>query len=272
MESIYCYTNNINGHQYVGRTNNVKRRQNEHYSNSINENSEEYELLFHKKLREYGKENFTFTILESGDWDNEETNNKEKFWIDKLKTYCGDGNGGYNLTRGGESHEHTRIYSPEIIKEIKNAIKQGISYYEINIKYHISISYLSALNNGLLYYDDSEKYPLHKYYQSDEEFYQIVYLLKETNIQMTEISNIVDKSYSTIKKINSGALHYNPCMSYPIRKVNSIDSKAKEVQKLLLEGKSNKTIIQQTGVSAVTIRRINSGETHYDSTLKYPLR
>lgn len=272
MRYIYCYTNKINGHQYVGQTSNIKRRKNEHRSNSFNKLSEEYNLLFHKKLREYGEDNFAFTLLDSGEWDIEETNQKEIFWIEKLGTYCGDNNGGYNLTRGGQNKEHSRIYSKETIFEIKQKIKDGINYRDLNKEYGISISYLSELNNGNLYYDENEIYPLHKYCQSENELNYIIYLLEETDIEMTLISKIVNKSYSTIKKINSGALYYQNNIDYPLRKINSSKSKGQQVQKFLLEGKSDNEIIQLTGVSRQTISRINKGQTHYDNNLSYPLR
>ena len=65
MYYIYCYTNKINQHKYVGQTNNLKRRYNEHLSASYNENSISYNSLFHQKIREYGIDNFDFEILET---------------------------------------------------------------------------------------------------------------------------------------------------------------------------------------------------------------
>ena len=41
---------------------------------------------------------------------------------------------------------------------------------------------------------------------------------------------------------------------------------------MLLDKKTNQEIISITGVSVTTIKRINKGETHYDSNLSYPLR
>ena len=64
MNYIYCYTNKINGHKYVGKTNNLERRKREHRSNANNPLSKEYNYLFHRKLREYGEENFIFSILQ----------------------------------------------------------------------------------------------------------------------------------------------------------------------------------------------------------------
>lgn len=57
---IYEFINLINGHKYVGQSKNVKRRCLEHKSNALNPNHKDYNNLFHKKLREYGFENFSF--------------------------------------------------------------------------------------------------------------------------------------------------------------------------------------------------------------------
>ena len=54
MYYIYCYTNNINGHKYVGQTSYPARRKSEHKYAAFTPSSEEYNLLFHKKLRQYG--------------------------------------------------------------------------------------------------------------------------------------------------------------------------------------------------------------------------
>lgn len=51
MYYIYCYKNKLNGHKYVGQTNNVQRRIKEHRSAAFNENSDDYNNLFHSKIR-----------------------------------------------------------------------------------------------------------------------------------------------------------------------------------------------------------------------------
>ena len=67
MFYIYCYTNNFNNKKYVGQTTYPARRRGEHRYAAFTEDSPEYNLLFHRKLREYGEENFTFEILEEID-------------------------------------------------------------------------------------------------------------------------------------------------------------------------------------------------------------
>ena len=63
MNYIYSYTNKINGHRYIGQTNNIERRKREHRSCAFNKESKQYLDLFHTKLRQYGEENFNFEIF-----------------------------------------------------------------------------------------------------------------------------------------------------------------------------------------------------------------
>ena len=271
MNYIYCYINKINGHRYVGQTNNLKRRQNEHWRKANNENSIESKFLFHRKLKEYGKDNFSFVILEEVENKNL-VNEREIFWIDKLKTYVGDHQGGYNLTRGGNAFPIESKFSKEDIKQIKILLKEGTSYSEISKKFNMSLSYISGINNGNYFSEKEENYPLYKYYQSQEEINYVYSLLIDTSIPMTEIAKIVNKSYSTIKKSNSGALQHDNNLSYPLRKINSVKQKAQDIQQALISGMTDTDIIDKFKVSKSTIRRINKGETHYDDSLHYPLR
>lgn len=267
MNYIYCYTNKINGHKYVGQTNNIERRKREHRSNATNPNSVEYNYLFHQKLREYGEENFIFSILEETTED--KVNEAEQYWIKEMHSYVQEG--GYNLTYGGNPSPTQSLYE-ENIEDIKREIKQGTSYNEISDKYGISISHISAVNHGLYYRDENETYPLYKYYNNESEVQNIKNLLKTSSLPMTEIAKQTGMAYSTIKKINSGDLQFDENDSYPLRKKSSNKSRAEQIQQMLLNGCSNQEIISETGASEQTIRRINKGETHYNSSLTYPLR
>ena len=86
MYYIYCYTNKINNHKYVGQTNNFARRVRQHRSASFNQKASSYNDLFHKKMREYGEENFTVEVLEKGYKDNYEyVNERQQYWIEQMQ-------------------------------------------------------------------------------------------------------------------------------------------------------------------------------------------
>ena len=142
MNYIYCYTNKINGHKYVGKTNNLERRKREHKSNANNPLSKEYNYLFHRKLREYGEENFIFSILQKLE-DSEDINKAECFWIEQLKTFVGDNQGGYNLTRGGEEISSICLYEENIEENIWESID----------KMEDNINLLSSFNPSVRIYE-----------------------------------------------------------------------------------------------------------------------
>lgn len=64
MFYIYQYKNKINGHMYIGLTNDSKRRFSEHLSAANNPNNKDYNQIIHKAIRKYGIENFDYIILE----------------------------------------------------------------------------------------------------------------------------------------------------------------------------------------------------------------
>lgn len=270
MNYIYCYTNEINQHKYVGQTNNVQRRQNEHRSVSFNLNDSSYNYLFHKKIREYGIDNFTFEILEEVQ-DIKEVDIKEEFWIKEKQSYIKFGKG-YNLTLGGvQSKIESRFLLEEII-EIKKMIISGYSYFEISDKFNICFSSISNINNGISFREENEIYPLYKYYKNNEDYSELIDLLLSSALTLKEIAEKLSIGYSTVKKINAGTLRKNLYPSYPIRKENIAKQKSNVIIKMLLQNFQDVDILKEVKTSKETIRRINLGITHKDESLNYPLR
>lgn len=92
---IYCISNKINSHQYVGKTiRSIQERFLEHCKESKKERCENRPL--YKAMRKYGIENFYVQLLEEVDISKLEE--REKFWINELDTY----KNGYNATYGGD--------------------------------------------------------------------------------------------------------------------------------------------------------------------------
>ena len=109
MLIIYKATNNINGMVYVGLTAyTLKQRMSRHYCYG--------EFYFGCALRKYGRENFTFEVIDTAET-REELGEKERYWI---RVYNCKAPNGYNLTDGGECGYER---SPETKKRMSEARK-----------------------------------------------------------------------------------------------------------------------------------------------------
>ena len=274
MYYIYCYVNKINQHKYVGQTNNLKRRNKEHKSCAFNEKASSYNDLIHQKIRQYGIDNFDIITLEIIYEDNIDlVNEREIYWIKEKNSFCKNGEG-YNMSIGGGRRGYSSILSEQEIKDIKQDIKQGTPYYEIEKKYNISPSFISGINNGIYFQENNENYPLYKYYKKDEDYDELIDLLLNSYYTLAQIAKMLDMGYSTVKKINAGTLRKGLYPNHPIRKNVSTGNsyRANKIKELLKENKMNKKeIAKMMNVSDETVRRINIGETFFDSNLEYPL-
>lgn len=115
MYVIYCYTNTTNGMQYIGQTNNLKRRDNAHRNDKRNN-------YFDNHLQKH-PEDFKLEILRCfHDISQEALDEWEIYFIAKLNTKKPNG---YNLTDGGNGSrgykhtEETKQKMSEAKKDIK---------------------------------------------------------------------------------------------------------------------------------------------------------
>lgn len=273
MHYIYCYTNKINNHKYVGQTNNYKRRIREHRSCAFDSKAFSYNHLIHKKIREYGEENFGITILETIYSENAElVNERERFWIKEMNSFVGNGQG-YNMDLGGNNKENLRILNNEQIQIVKDKIKQGVPFIDIQNEFHVSASYLSSINHGIYYFEEGLEYPLYRYYKDDSDYDELIDLLLNSSLTLSDIAKQLGIGYSTVKKINAGTLRKGLYPTYPIRTKSANEQRAEQVKELLMTTNSTyKEIKELTTASEETIRRINKGIVFKDEKLSYPLR
>lgn len=272
MYYIYCYTNKINQHKYVGQTNNFKRRVREHSSCAFNQNAASYNDLIHKKIRQYGEDNFEITLLETLYTDDiKVVNEREQYWIKEKNSYCGN-SCGYNQDLGGGRKAYSSILSQEQLKELKSLIKLGTPYLELEKQFAISASFISSINNGVYFFDEKETYPLYKYYKDDKDYEELIELLLNSEYSLKKISEMLQIGYSTVKKINAGTLRNGLYPTYPIRQKSVNEIRADKIKQLLLTTNySNKEIAKITNSSEETVRRIKVGATFKDERLSYPL-
>jgi len=96
-KGIYKLKNNRTGKSYIGQTNNLARRKQEHMSDlakGTHHNS--------KMQRDYDRgDTFSFQVLEYVDGAREDLNRREMFNVYKYDTF----NNGYNQTHGGDYHQ-----------------------------------------------------------------------------------------------------------------------------------------------------------------------
>ena len=272
MYYIYCYTNKLNNHKYVGQTNNYERRIREHRSCAFNEKGSSYNDLIHKKIREYGEENFEISLIETlYTEDINEVNQREIYWINKLQSHCSTGLG-YNVSYGGGRRGYSSMLSQEELQVLKEDIKQGIPYYELEQKYNISASFISSINNGVYFQNDKETYPLFKYYKNDKDYDELIDLLLNSTYSYAKIAEMLNIGQSTVKKINAGTLRHGLYPTYPIRTKSANEQRADKIKELLLTTKlSNLQIGEMVGASEETVRRIKLGKVFKDDKLSYPL-
>lgn len=264
MNFIYCYENKLNHHKYVGQTNNLKVRYSAHKSQAFNPNSKDYNCLFHKKIRQYGLENFDFYCLEEiNSNDQEYIDSRESYWIKLLNSWCRYGEG-YNETTGGKQFKKNLSISDEQLEEIKSLIKNSdLEFAKIAEKFNIYRDFISRINIGRYGFDEKETYPLRvtrDWREVPQEVkLQIAREILETSIPLQEIANRYKISKHLVQQINSGESNLESDLVFPLRKTNK--RLTSEQEDIILQGIINnektRVISEKAGVSmsAVQIRR-----------------
>ena len=289
MYYIYGYQNKINNKWYVGQTTlSLQERHRLHLSGAYHEKASDYNCLFHKKIREYGIENFNLVILEEVQ-NKEQLDEREQYWIKEKNSFVKN-NGGYNLTQGGQRRKINEDYwdirsaltkdqALEIIDKLKNST---FTQVEIAKQYNIHETIVNGINYGRKYkLLKDEEYPIRKKEQftTSDEIVSIVIELLQQGYGNVEISKMLNNSIkpNTVSAINNGTKHKQKNMNYPIRTKSHIqlerENKAQEVKKLLEQTKlTKKEIAEKIDCDPSTVSRINSGLLYKESERIYPIR
>lgn len=283
MNYIYGYKNKINNKWYIGQTSMpIEERHRLHISGATHEKASDYNCLFHKKIREYGIDNFELEILEKVP-NKSDLDEREQYWIEKKNSFVKNGNG-YNLTTGGQYRKDNENYVDirakfqtqeeinQIIKEIKNLDNSLVGLAE---KYQVSLSLICLINSGKKYHQDNEKYPLRalKTKISDNIVKEIIILLKE-NYTNKEIADLFQIDDNIVYRINYGKAHKQNDEIYPIRKeLSKKEKRANKIKELLRENKlNNREIAELVKCDPSVVSNINYGKNYRDNSLNYPIR
>lgn len=126
MGFIYKITSPT-GRQYVGKTKHLGRRKNT-YKYNIANNVGWVNSMIMNSLQKYGWDAHKFEIIE--EIPNEQLNEREKFWIKELDTYCFENPRNMNMSRGGEEGGRTWMFDIERRKKQSERFKgEGGSFY-----------------------------------------------------------------------------------------------------------------------------------------------
>lgn len=101
---IYKCTNKVNGKYYIGKTQRKLETRIAQHKSEAKSYRDKTLCAFHNALNKYGFENFEWEVIDTADT-LEELNQKEIFWIDKLKSLTKFGLG-YNINTGGEGKDN----------------------------------------------------------------------------------------------------------------------------------------------------------------------
>lgn len=279
-----------NNKRYIGISNNIRRRMNEHNVDFRNN------LPIESAIQKYGKIN-NFILLEEIEAENRQLmREREKYWI--AKYHSNNKEFGYNVSEGGDgadigSKNPQAKFTEEQIQQIYKDLKDcKETMTDIARKYNIDLSSLSYINNGKTYFHSSEIYPIRNGFQKikkgienhnskfDEAILNKIFsLLKENNLTMKAIANEFNVAESTIHNINNGTTYIRENETYPLRKSKTGSKKLSESQvQLIIEQlrkeskKSMCKIAENFNVSAKTISAINCGTIYKQKNENYPIR
>lgn len=144
MIGIYKIENKINGKVYIGQSNNIQRRFQEHQTKG-----ETSRIPVDIAIQKYGKDNFTYTVIEETTID--KLNQAEEFWID----YFNSVETGYNCSKGGdqqsigENNGKAKLTEQDVI-EIRKAYNNHLKQKDVYEKYKdiVSFGYFQNLWQG----------------------------------------------------------------------------------------------------------------------------
>lgn len=144
MIGIYKIENKINGKIYIGQSNNIQRRFQEHQTKGASSG-----IPIDAAIQKYGKDNFTYTVVEETTVD--KLNQAEEFWID----YFNSVETGYNCSKGGdqqsigENNGKAKLTEQDVIK-IRKAYNNHLKQKDVYEKYKdiISFGYFQNLWQG----------------------------------------------------------------------------------------------------------------------------
>lgn len=266
---IYKIENKINGKIYIGQTNNIKRRIQEHKYDKRKHHP------IHEAIVKYGFKNFSVSVLYFGENYNEEEKRYIKLYKSNNKKY------GYNIVEGGqdssgENNPQSKLLQSEVNCIIDELVNGKNSISEIARNYKTTIKNIRNINSGISWRNNNLEYPLRKslLQKLDKDTVdQIIDLLKDNSKTIDEIAKMFGVKRYIILNINNGSTYKQIDELYPIRELGMTKKELNKIIELLRdENLSIKEIALKFDRHFSQIYRINRGESWHNDSIKYPIR
>lgn len=273
-KDIYIIENDINDMVYVGQTNNVTLRWQQHKSAA---NTGRITVYVDQVMREMGVEHFSIRLLES---DVKNSDDREKYWISQFNSFFPNG---YNKTIGGErgyggcGWTASKLNTEQLTSLIRDIQETKISFDKLGEKYGVSCAVVTAINSGESYFDKKLSYPLREKIYSKKKFERLVYSLKyELDKTMAQIAEENHVDLSRLNEINQGQAHWVGWLDYPLRKGKIVNEGCKNVEQIIQMLKDpnipQKEIAKIFSISCSTVSSINYGKSYKQPGESYPIR
>ena len=155
---IYKIENKVNGKVYIGQSVDIGNRLRQHRYRAFNQKDEKtYSLYLYAAIRKYGKDNFTYSIVEL--CDKSQLDERERYWISYYR---------YNLSDGGDSKyisDQTKDSNLSEKKQRVEQIKDLLIHSDLQIKeiaklFGIDKQSVTNINVGKTWRYADVEYPL----------------------------------------------------------------------------------------------------------------
>lgn len=265
---VYKIENKINKKIYVGQTNNLDRRMQEHKHDERNNHP------IHNAIKKYGWENFEVSVLYYGVNYNEKEKEYIKLYKSNRKEY------GYNITAGGqdssgENNPQSKLSQSDVYQIISD-LKGNNSIECIAKKYRTTVKTIRNINAGISWRIGSLQYPIRKRklkILNNEEVKEIISLLKDANNFIEGIADMFNIKPYIVLNINKGNTYRLDSEIYPIREIGIPGRDIERIVEMLeQENIPIKEIAEKFNKTLSQIYRINKGECWHNDSLKYPIR
>ena len=265
---VYKIENKINKKIYVGQTNNLDRRMQEHKHDERNNHP------IHNAIKKYGWENFEVSVLYYGVNYNEKEKEYIKLYKSNRKEY------GYNITAGGqdssgENNPQSKLSQSDVYQIISD-LKGNNSIECIAKKYRTTVKTIRNINAGISWRIGSLQYPIRKRklkILNNEEVKEIISLLKDANNSIEGIADMFNIKPYIVLNINKGNTYRLDSEIYHIREIGIPGRDIERIVEMLeQENIPIKEIAEKFNKTLSQIYRINKGECWHNDSLKYPIR